>query len=362
MKLNIDNNVLKILLHVFSWAGIVSLALSTAPFDIWVLPIELHIKIFGHFLFIISFYYINTLVYIPKLLFRKKVLLYIVTVLVSLFVVYAINVWLSSYLELEGKLLPYLKEGSHFREFSGERRHVLGEKATFITSLMTFVYGVIISAVGRAIRQDKDKEEVEKEKLIAELAFLKNQINPHFFFNTLNNIYSFVGSNPDKARKTIHQLSKMMRYMLYETDKQTISISQEIEFLQDYIKLMRLRLPEEVKVEFEQDKLDASIEVPPLVFIPFIENAFKHGISYEQDSTIQISITSSNLGIHLKVLNKVHKKPETGEVGGIGLVNIRKRLELLYPQKDYKLDIKQTPSLFSVNLILPLDDTMYSHR
>ncbi len=362
MKFDPNHIFWKVLLHLIVWSGLFSLLLFAGPVNLSVLPNDIYYRIAGHLTLIVIFYYINTLLLIPQLLFRKKVWWYLLAVLTCFVLIYLINISFDEYFHIEKWKRPqplaeldnrFLKEGQR-----PDPQHLF----VVMSTILTFAFGLIFTAVSRALKQDKDKEEMEKEKLTAELAFLKNQINPHFFFNTLNNIYSFVGSNPDKARQTIHQLSKLMRYMLYETDKQTIPIGKEVAFLEDYIKLMKLRLAEDVAVDLKVDQLEDHLEVPPLIFIPFIENAFKHGVSYEQPSSLSISLTSDQSGIYFDISNSIHKKSNTGETGGIGLTNIRKRLELLYPKQNYRLDIQQKDSKFTVNLILPRDDKMYSHR
>lgn len=353
-KINMDKRWVKFLLHFSSWAGIFSFVIFAAPLDVFAAPLSIHIKLGSHFLLVLGFYYLNTMVFIPKLLFNHRVFWYVLILLASLAFIYFINIKLTDALDLKNQLSSIIDEGIDLNA-KGRGRWIVKEKAVVVTPAIAFLYGVILSSVGRALRHDKDKEEIVKEKLIAELAFLKNQINPHFFFNTLNNIYSFVGSNPEKARNTIHQLSKLMRYMLYETDKDRIAIAKEVEFLEEYIKLMQLRVSSDVKVEFEKNNLSNYLEVPPLVFIPFIENAFKHGVSYELESKIKIKLSTSSESISFEVENPIHKKQETGEPGGIGLTNIQKRLALLYPKQNYSLEIKEEEAIYYVKLRLPVD-------
>ena len=157
------------------------------------------------------------------------------------------------------------------------------------TSVFLIFFSLGLRVMERHSQIEKLQKDLEKEKLNSELAFLKNQISPHFFFNTLNNIYSLIGINAEDSQKAVLKLSKLMRYLLYESEKGDSKLSTEIEFMNNYIDLMKLRMNEKValNVSLPADYDDRSI--PPLLFIPFIENAFKHGISYREKSFIEIS-------------------------------------------------------------------------
>jgi LytS/YehU family sensor histidine kinase len=205
----------------------------------------------------------------------------------------------------------------------------------------------------KVIHQEKLQEEKEKERLNAELAFLKNQINPHFFFNTLNNIYSLVEINVNDGQKAILQLSKLMRYVLYETEKGNKYLSQEIDFLKNYIELMKLRLSSKVTLSFTVPENYRDIQIPPLIFLPFIENAFKHGISSHNPSFITISLTTREDEIFFECTNSIGGKNKDlyKKDNGIGLENIKKRLSILFP-KSHKLQIVESQTTFNVNLYI----------
>ena len=141
---------------------------------------------------------------------------------------------------------------------------------------------------------EKRQKELEKEKLNSELAFLKNQISPHFFFNTLNNIYSLIGINGPTAQESVLKLSKLMRYLLYESEHGETMISHEIDFMNNYIDLMKLRLSSRVELKVDFPKEFSDFPIPPLLFVPFIENAFKHGISARDRSFIHITLKINN--------------------------------------------------------------------
>ncbi len=214
-----------------------------------------------------------------------------------------------------------------------------------ITTLFISGFGMGLCYSDKFRKQEKERKEAEKEKLNAELAFLKNQINPHFFFNTLNNIYSLVQIDVADGQKAILQLSKLMRYLLYETERDEKPISEELEFMNTYIELMRLRISDKVALEVDFPKNVKYFTIPPLLFLPFIENAFKHGISYQNPSFIRIKLKLENNGVWFECSNSIGGKWDISSVPGkgIGLENIKKRLALLFPGRHelkYTIDEK----------------------
>lgn len=220
-----------------------------------------------------------------------------------------------------------------------------------ITGLLITGFALGLKFSDKLIQNEKERKESEKEKLNSELAFLKNQINPHFFFNTLNNIYSLVQTNLDDGQKAILQLSKLMRYLLYETEQELKPLSHEIEFMKNYIELMKLRLSDKVALSISFPGEFDEVAVPPLLFLPFIENAFKHGISYRKASFINILMHVDPQQIHFECVNSIGIKGEElfKSGSGIGLDNVKKRLALLFPGR-HNLDIQSTGETFSVIL------------
>jgi len=196
---------------------------------------------------------------------------------------------------------------------------------------------------------------LETEKLASELAFLKSQINPHFLFNTLNNVYSLAFKKSDDTPDAIIKLSKLMRYMLYESNENQVFLSKEIEYLHNYIDLQKLRLPNTIKIIFN---VEGDIEgrlIEPMLLIPFVENAFKHGISYVDNSKISISIKLSAYELLFVIENKINNAKITEESGsGIGLSNVKRRLTLLYPNK-HTITINDNNDEFKVTLKINLE-------
>lgn len=221
-----------------------------------------------------------------------------------------------------------------------------------LNSFLITGFGLGLRFSDKMIQNDKKRKEAEKEKLNSELALLKNQISPHFFFNTLNNIYSLVQSNSGDAQKAILQLSKLMRYLIYESGEGSISLLKEIAFMNHYVDLMQLRINNDkvdLKVDFPELKEDISVH--PLLFIPFIENAFKHGVSYRDQSFIHIKMKADNGILYFNCENSIGNRSESpvSSGSGIGLENIKKRLALLYPGK-HTLDIRKSDREYSVSL------------
>jgi hypothetical protein len=202
-------------------------------------------------------------------------------------------------------------------------------------------------------RGDQEKmKRLEKENLEQQLEYLKYQINPHFFMNTLNNIHALVDIDPEKAKTTILELSKMMRFVLYEGNKQGVPLDREIAFLQNYITLMKLRYTDKVRITMKTPDSIPNKDIPPLIFITFVENAFKHGVSYQQDSFIDICIEVADDLIFTCRNSRIPK--EEDKHGGVGLQNVRQRLDLIYGDS-YSLDINDQTDTYTVCLKIPLN-------
>ena len=204
-------------------------------------------------------------------------------------------------------------------------------------------------------RQQRDRrrmESLEKQSLEQQLQYLRYQVNPHFLMNTLNNIHALVDIDGERAKESIIELSKIMRFVLYDGAKTTVALSRELAFVEDYIRLMRMRLTDRVSVSVSLPAQVPDAQVPPLLLITFVENAFKHGVSYRQESFIDISATVSDGSLRFSCRNS--KIPQADDQhGGVGLKNARQRLDLIYGQR-YRLDINDQPSEYNILLEIPL--------
>ena len=198
-------------------------------------------------------------------------------------------------------------------------------------------------------------EALQRQNLQAEMDYLKYQINPHFFMNTLNNIHALIDFDTDSAKTAVIELSKMMRYVLYDSGREIISLNRDIQFLKNYIELMRIRYTDDVDIRLEYpDNLPEQISIPPLLLIVFVENAFKHGISYNRPSYIHMKIEYADGTVASTFENSRHAGfPERKNSPGIGLENVRKRLALIYGEKNYTLEIRERPESYFVKLVIP---------
>lgn len=226
---------------------------------------------------------------------------------------------------------------------------------TLLISLLIAGFNTAIAVTDRWFTEEQARKEIEKEHIKSELAFLQNQVSPHFFMNTLNNIHALIDADQKLAQDAVLKLSEMMRYLLYESGRGTTTLKREIEFLRSYVNLMKLRVDESVKVDFGLPDDFNNVNLPPLLFISFIENAFKHGVSYREPSELSFSLIQSVDSLEFIAENTVSKFKETTSVsahGGIGMENIKKRLDLLYAA-NYQLIIDKNEKKFKVRLIIP---------
>ncbi|MBQ7689581.1 MAG: histidine kinase [Muribaculaceae bacterium] len=221
--------------------------------------------------------------------------------------------------------------------------------------MMVLIFGanVGVKYMFMGMEADRQRQQREREMLKHELAYLKYQMNPHFFMNTLNNIHALVDIDPERAKKCVVELSQMMRYMLYECDKDTVPLSRGIDILRNYIALMRIRYDDQVDITLTTPNDMPNVELPPLLIIPFVENAFKHGVSYARQSFIHIDIATTGRHIVLRCDNSRHPDDES-EHGGAGIPNVVKRLDLIYGNR-YQLDVDEQPDHYLVTLRVPMD-------
>lgn len=200
--------------------------------------------------------------------------------------------------------------------------------------------------------EKKRLEELEKENLRYRLEYLRSQINPHFFMNTLNNIHALVDDSPEKAKESIVELSRLMRHVLYDSNGPTVRLSKEIDFLRHYLYLMRLRYTDNVRVEYSFPDDDGGIEVPPLLMATIAENAFKHGVSYKSESYVRLSVALDSGRVIFRCANSLNPAEDVKTSGGVGLDNIQKRLSLLYGN-DFVLHIDKSAAGYEVLMVLP---------
>lgn len=207
----------------------------------------------------------------------------------------------------------------------------------------------------RAIKIDQRMAVLERENIETQMEYLKYQINPHFLMNTLNNIHAMIDFDSDMAKRSVMDLSRMLRHILYDSDEQYTTLDKEVAFLENYIELMRIRYIEEVNIKLNTPDMNTcrKIKLPPLLFIVLVENAFKHGISYDKQSFIYIDIATYGKILSCTVTNSRHPA-RVAKSSGIGLKNISRRLKLLF-DNDYKLRIEDdNEDIYRVELVIPI--------
>jgi two-component system LytT family sensor kinase len=309
-------------------------------------------------------FYTNYLILVPRFFFERKRHMYYISIAVLLIFFYFVS---NGSNELVFRYIPGRVNTEDLRKPGDDEKKPgpPGPGALFgrppfrqmhmfnygFTSLFLVFFSVGLRVLERHSLTEKLQKELEKEKLNSELAFLKNQISPHFFFNTLNNIYALISSNAEDSQKAVLKLSKLMRYLLYESDNGDTKLSNEINFMNNYIDLMKLRMSEKISLSISFPEKFTDKTIPPLLFIPFIENAFKHGISYRGNSYIEISLTASEEWLSFRCANSIVKSGEESDNNhsGIGLENVGKRLNLLFPGR-HELKINKSESEFEALL------------
>lgn len=310
---------------------------------------------FGDYMYwiiVIVFFYVNYLWLIPKYLTKRKFVTYFVFIFVMLAFTYSANeIYIGQVHRIEAAKRG---EEAHERKERNKKPRFRGYNSVLFC-FAVLALGTSIKVTQNWYENEKQKKEMENQKLGAELSLLKSQINPHFFFNTLNSIYSLAIIKSDKTSEAVLKLSEIMRYIIYDTERKRVPLSKEVEYIANYIELQRLRLPDLIQVLFTTRIERENLAIEPLLLLPFVENAFKHGIDIEKGGQIIISITEQGDRLKLHVENPLVAEAGILEKGssGIGLANTMKRLKLLY-QDDFKLENGPSGDKYIVDLVLKL--------
>jgi sensor histidine kinase YesM len=284
--------------------------------------------------------YITNYVLIPQLLYKKKYFWFAIIFFVMIFG--------SSIIKMN--ILGRLLNNPELVNWSAHLKKSLYDN--IIPHFFLVIAGAAVKLLLDYGELQKRMVETAKEKAEAELNFLKSQINPHFVFNSLNSIYFLIDKDNPDARGALHKFSEMLRYQLYEANGEKIPIEKEIHYLKDYMDLQQLRKDEKYKVTFECTPDVKGFSIEPLLLIAFVENAFKH-ISHfsEKDNFVHVSLSIAKTYFIFLVRNSKEEQSATEKPGGIGLNNVKRRLELLYPGR-YELNINDTESAYTVQLKL----------
>lgn len=334
-----------ILIQIVCWAIFLSLPLI-------IFPIGGELGIHNNFsfylplilnsLFLVVIFYANYYYFIPKLFFGHSYWLYALVCVVCLVLILCIPILVFSL--LGGPPAPPVK----LMPQSAPRQII---PAGFITLLLMYMVAFFAS-IGLSI--NNRLKQAEQEKLSTHLSYLKTQINPHFLFNTLNSIYAVaIGSSPQSA-EMVEKLARIMQYTLKDTQRDLVELEKELLFIRNYIDLQKVRLDSNIVLIFKITGANEELMIAPLLLIPFIENAFKHGVNSEEDSHIEIVINIDKFNLDLFVRNnKVAVVKLDDNVSGIGIQNTKHRLEMLYQSK-YKLEVIENEFIFEVKLRINL--------
>ncbi len=316
---------------------------------------------------------LNAYYFVPKLLFQKKYIPYIGFTLLAIFAVISLSFFLQYYLlPVEpltmppmdlGPGMPPMELGTKMPAPLGFRTpHIEEHKSilmifadNFLISILVVGAGTTLKMMSQWLNEENRRKDVEKEQLKTELALLRHQVSPHFFMNTLNNIHAMVDIDVESAKDAIIRLSTLMRYLLYDTAQGHTSLKKELDFIESYITLMKLRFSKKIVITVELPDKVPDIQIPPMLFISFLENAFKHGVSYQAESFVYFKLSLIDQEINCVIRNSKHGSKENLEknYSGIGLTNIRKSLELLF-KNDYTLTIHENTNQFEVQLKIPV--------
>lgn len=336
-------------LHVLGWLLLGYILLFYIPLT-WNVTVPAFFWIWQTIVLVmmIALFYINGKVVVARTLIEGKTTLFILWLLAVIFVT---------------QLLAYLYTTN--TGMRTEMSKLLGDRVSRNQLIDNFVFTITLLVMGIstswAMLQNWQQaaqrhQQLEQQQTMAELSLLKAQINPHFFFNTLNNIYALTYINVENSRNALHTLSRMMRYLLYSTEDEKTTLQKEVSFLRDYVSLMRLRSNDKLRIIVSiPEKLD-DYKIAPMLLLPFVENAFKHGVDATQHSEIKIVITQNAQQLELEVENNIFSNNRiAAEEGGIGLVNTSRRLELIYPGKHTLRAGLNNHGNYEVNLQLELE-------
>lgn len=376
-----------VLIHIIGWLTFLCLPLLFYPLRFsspWFLYMQAIDKVF-----IIGFFYLNHYYLLPKFFLNRKQVVYFVLLLTCVVLLLAQHLsteiyFYDNYMKkgvLEQGLMHPRRMFSVINSMQGGKKNLAGTRfgppggrmlwrqepliagiplglfLMLLRNVLSFAFmltffSAFIHLFFSFLKTSEEKKALENATLKAEINQLKSQINPHFLFNTLNSIYSLAHHNPEKTQQAVLKLSEIMRYMIYDATAEKIPLHKDIHYLTSYIELQRLRLSDKITINYEVKGELQGITIAPMLLSTFVENAFKHGISYMHASSINIIIQVFDKTLTLLVSNPV-LNGQKSEAGGVGLQNAKRRLELMYPG-NYWLYIEQDTQLFAVNLKINL--------
>ena len=296
------------------------------------------------------FTYTQIYVLIPRLLLRRKIAQYIVYTLLFTQLMYSINLLYYSFV-----VYP-VTAGLKCTFFKWEQLWTFNpnEFRTVFSFFMICGLAVSVKLLKKWYQENNRNQRIEKEKLTMELDMLKAQVHPHFLFNTLNNLYALTLSKSDKAPLAVSNLADLLRYMLYECDEREVPLEKEITVLNKYMELEKLRYGNRIELSFSCTGDTRRLKIAPLILLPFVENSFKHGVSEQLEKCwVNLHLHAEGDLFSFNLSNSCSNELVPGAAGGIGLQNIRKRLDLMYPGQ-YTMTINEEPDMYAVKLQMKL--------
>jgi two-component system, LytTR family, sensor kinase len=332
-------------IHIFIWLFAIFANIPYSGIGTGMPPKQIVSNIIG-FLYLMVVFYLFYLYIAPLFLNRKKLVAFFVT---SFFAVLILPFF--GYLLL--LFARALFDGTFHDFFNGYsfRTHMSGYYPVLTAAVFGSFFRVILNWFGTM----NQKAEIDKQKLAVELDLLKSKLNPHFLFNTLNNIDSLIQQDPEEASRALIKLSGIMRYLTYETSSETVELEREIEYIRNYIDLHRIRIKSPDDIRFEVSGR-TNLRISPALFVPLLENAFKYAQFGKTNPCIDINLASDNGTIIFKISNHFQEVPISAEQkpSGFGIANLQKRLGLLYPSR-HRLDISKNEQEFNVALTIDTD-------
>lgn len=313
-------NRTKTVLPILIWVGIFLAPLLIAMLEGQPKPFDWFATNFFQTLSICIMYYLNYFVFVDRYLMRQRIKRFALANIASALIL---------------SVIDYTLVGIWMLDVYGSVKQGVFIQSSITFFIVLYVLFALAASLSVAIRMTENSymssiklADARKMQAETELANLKNQLNPHFLFNTLNNIYALIDIDNERSKDAVHDLSHLLRYIIYDTSPLTVPISGELAFIKKYVHIEQIRLTDHCDISLRMPPVDEQLTIAPMLFLPFIENAFKHGINYSKPSFIHIEITLNGDTIRCYIHNSDHAKHSEG---GIGIINSTKRLNLLYP-------------------------------
>ncbi|KQB39999.1 sensor histidine kinase [Flavobacterium aquidurense] len=335
-------------LHILAWLLLGFIMLFYIPIT-WnvVLPSVFWLWQMIVLVLLIVIFYSNAKIIVPKTIIKDNTSPFLFWAFLMIFVMQLIAYFFTSQTDLHTKVSLVLG----FKKY----KNPYFDNYVFMLTLLVLGISTSWAMLHHWQKAAQHKQKLEQDKTMAELAMLKAQINPHFFFNSLNSIYSLTYTNIEDSRNALHTLSRMMRYLLYSTEGERTTLLKEADFMKDFIALMKLRANSKLTITTDIPEKIHDYPIVPMLLLPLVENAFKHGIHATDKSEIHIKLRQKENNLEFEVVNTFFEKTSTNDQGGIGLTNTKRRLHLIYPHRHVMTCGLDQNGKYRVNLQITLE-------